>query len=188
MKAEARFERFGGGQARLVRLDESAVREADIRRIAEICDQPEVKRWVTSDAATGTDGTYTQDDARAYVEIAADGWKTGALSAYLVRDAEDVIQGVVSLKPTDDPNQPEVGYWSDTAEDSPGGYMTNAVDALCELAAQAGYKSVLGQVAIGNPASGELLLRAGFKASGTGMAEQNGRTLEVNRYVRPLSP
>lgn len=148
MEATAGFTRFGSTEAaRLQRLAEDTVTPADIRTIAEICDQPVVKQWVTGEYATGKGGAYTEADARHFVRKAAEGWRDESCFTYLVRDGA------------------EIGYWADTRADRRG-YMTNAVVALCDLAAAAGYRSLYAHVIPGNRASQAVLVRAGFVAKG----------------------
>ncbi|OGL30489.1 hypothetical protein A3F37_01285 [Candidatus Saccharibacteria bacterium RIFCSPHIGHO2_12_FULL_41_12] len=156
---EILFERFGGGSARLVAIAKDTVTEADMERIVSICNQPEVKKWVTFQYATGPNGQYTIQDAKEFVKQSTKGWQEGEMFAYLVRGEYNKIVGAMGLKSPEN-GTAEVGYWSDT--EGQGGYMTNALNALLLASAEAGFTELYTFVKPENDSSMKLCLRAGF--------------------------
>ena len=177
---EISFERFGGGRARLISIAYDDITELDLKRIVNICNQPEVKKWVTFQYATGVDGEYTVDDARKFVDSSNQEWHAGVRSSYMVRDEVNNIVGTVGIK-LPDQYTAEVGYWSDT--EGAKGYMTNALNSLIKSAQDVGFRELYALVMPENSASKRLLIRAGFAEQGTHV-KQDGR--ELIKFIKDL--
>lgn len=175
------FERFGGGQARLISIAYDDILESDLTRIVNICNQPEVKKWVTFQYATGRDGEYLMDDACKFVNSSKQEWHAGVRSSYTVRDDRNNIVGTIGIKLPENYTA-EVGYWSDTK--GVKGYMTNALNSLVDSARKIGFKELYALVMPKNTASKNLLDRAGFKEQGT-YVKKDGR--ELIKFIKELA-
>jgi [ribosomal protein S5]-alanine N-acetyltransferase len=100
--------------------------DADIPAVAEACRDAEIARW------TRVPDEYTEADARAWLQQAAEGRARGDLLSLLVVDAEsDELLGSVGIVHADwGEGRCELGYW--VARASRGrGIATRAVTALC---------------------------------------------------------
>jgi RimJ/RimL family protein N-acetyltransferase len=167
------FERFGGGEARLIPLKKETISQVDLQSITEVCSQELVGYWVTHQYASGPDGSYMLQDAEKFVKHADAGWTNATTFVYLIRNADNDIVGAVDVQ-SPDPVDAPIGYWADTTGEHRG-YMTNAVCSLCELAREAGYASLIAYVRPQNKNSVGVLERAGFENKGTAV---NPKTLE----------
>jgi RimJ/RimL family protein N-acetyltransferase len=152
------FERYPSGTALLEALRQASVDTDDLETIATICNQPSVRQWVI-DARVGAEHVYTMIDAAGFVAFAEAGWREGRYFVYVIRNAAGRIVGAIDIKSSDREGA-EVGYWSDT--EGEGGYMTNAISALGDVAREAGYKRLYARVAAGNKPSAAVLSRGGF--------------------------
>lgn len=169
------------------RLTRDSVSEADIKRIVEICNQPKVKIWVTGRYATGKDGGYTEYDAKKFVETADGGWSKKTSFSYLIRDEAGQIVGTAGLR-SPKGAEAEIGYWADTSEGQ-GGYMTNAVSALCDLARQAGYARLNAFAMPRNSSSRGVLERNGFENQGLTPYHlaSASRAVDALKYAKTLT-
>jgi len=70
----------------------------------------------------------------------------------------------------------EIGYWSSQAH---RGVMTNALVAMCDMAAGAGFVALFARTKTGNVRSEAVLKRAGFQRS-------HGRTDDRECFIRTL--
>lgn len=112
----------------------SAPTAADVDRITESCQDPQIQRWTTIPVP------YTREDAIAFLTtMVGPGWATGSpIWAVRIRpedddSAEPVLQGMLSL--TDRGSRLwEVGYWMAPAARGTGA-MTTAVALAQEFAA-----------------------------------------------------
>lgn len=182
--AERQFRHHDGEEASLIRLSHESVNDTDISRIVGICNQPNVKKYVTYQYSTGENKEYIREDALAFVKSGEDSWPQNAPS-YLIRDSHDIIVGTVGLKPSK-LGRAEIGYWSDT--EGKGGYIADAVIELCNMAEVQGLGEIYGKVALDNEKSAAVLERAGFIDSGPAESiDFNGKGLTVRIYTRKLA-
>jgi RimJ/RimL family protein N-acetyltransferase len=156
---------------------------ADYQRIVEICNQPAVKEFVSRDYATGDQGAYTLRDAENFVKFADQCWKNGQGFVYVVRDNEDRIMASLDIKSAD-LESAEVGCWADTTEGAKG-YMTNAFEALAQVAAERGFQELFALVRSDNTASQNLIQRAGFVEQN--FVERSGIPGELLKFTRHLA-
>ncbi|MGH7239137.1 MAG: GNAT family N-acetyltransferase [Candidatus Saccharimonadales bacterium] len=180
----AAFDRFDGGTATLESATKANITPGDLERITEICNQPRVRIWVTEHYATGRDGSYTLEDAKKFINMADDGWARKQAFVYLIRDEEERIMGAIDIKSADKSGT-EIGYWADTSRDQ-GGYMTNALNLLCDIAARAGYESLSAYVMPRNAASIGVLTRAGFENKGLTYRRTESNDIGVLEYCKVL--
>ncbi|RJF44973.1 GNAT family N-acetyltransferase [Actinomyces sp. 2119] len=109
----------------------SAPTLADIERIAEICDDPDIQEWLTVPHG------YTVEDARDFVnDVAAPGWKTGKELTWGIRESDGrggwYLVGLVSLGAQ--PGDVRTLGFSLAAQARGRGVMTRAVRAVVDLA------------------------------------------------------
>ena len=104
---------------------------------------------------------YGEGDARRWVEQPRNPYLPSLLVT--LPDQDGRIVGGCSLD--DGESVPEVGYWI-APEYWGRGYATEALDGLLSLARMAGHRRVLGRRAADNPASGQVLRKAGFRPTG----------------------
>jgi RimJ/RimL family protein N-acetyltransferase len=112
---------------------------------------------------------YTLENAKGFIKWAKDGWQRNKWFVFLIKNPKGQIVGAIDIK-SNNLNSAEIGYWVDVK--TPG-VMTNLVIALCEIAKDAGYKSLYGLTVLENDRSQKLLLRAGFKNEG--QIEEKGK-------------
>lgn len=87
---------------------------------------------------------------------------------FAIRNKQGQLVGSVNLTPDEsDPTQGEIGYYLD-AEFQRQGYMGRAVQTLTDYGFSSfDYKTIYGDVAEGNTASVNVLLKAGYKETGS---------------------
>lgn len=180
----ATFDRFGGGSATLESATKANIIPEDLERIVEVCNQPRVRIWVTERYATGRDGSYTLEDAKKFISMADDGWANKQAFVYLIRDEEGQVMGAIDIKSANKSGA-EIGYWADTSRDQ-GGYMTNALNLLCDIAAGAGYESLSAYVMPRNAASIGVLSRNGFVNAGLTYRRTESDDIGVLEYRKIL--
>ena len=147
-------------------------------QIVAICNQPLIYRQLFAARLAGR--PYSLDDARWFVSWSRQGWHEQTHFVFLIVDSAGSVIGAVDIKSADLASA-EVGYWMSAEH---GGVMTNAVLALCDIAAETGYRKLFGLVEEGNTKSAGVLTRAGFVYTGLHVVE--GELFQ--RFVRPLFP
>jgi RimJ/RimL family protein N-acetyltransferase len=139
------------------------VRAADLVADAEtlacitgICNEPEVYDWLFLAPLGGK--PYREEKARQWIERSKEGWQKGSHFVFAVIDEDGKVAAACDIKS----NEPvaEIGYW---ASQQHRGVMTNAVSAMCLLAAGAGFRELYGRTRRGNVRSEAVLERAGFE-------------------------
>lgn len=142
----------------LVSVDQSGIlSESDIEAITEICNQPLVYDFLFREKFNGR--KYGHKDAERFIKWAQEGWKNKTHFVFLVRNENGEIVACCDIK---SPNleSSEIGYW---ASNRTSGVMTNAVNLLCGIAHNAGYKSIFGLVDPTNTKSSGVLERNNFQ-------------------------
>ncbi|WP_265521048.1 GNAT family N-acetyltransferase [Oerskovia flava] len=155
---------------------------ADVDRITQVCQDPDVARWTVVPAP------YTRDDAVGFVDgYVTDGWAKGNVLTWAVRDRAAVsagtpapVLGMIGLGVDDAPvgqQSAEIGYW--LAPEARGrGLMTTAGRAVVDCAFdELGLAQLSWQAYVGNWPSRRTAWRLGFRIEGTvrGFALQRGR-------------
>jgi RimJ/RimL family protein N-acetyltransferase len=110
---------------------------------------------------------YTLDDARRFIETQAEAWAsgTGAVFGVTLRESGEVL-GAIGLHLEREHRRAELGYWIGVAHWNRG-YATEAVKAVVrfgfeDLSLHRIHAHHFGR----NPASGKVLLKAGFRHEG----------------------
>ncbi len=127
--------------------------------LVAICNEPDVYEWLFHRRLEGR--SYTEAQARQFMQWSAEGWATDAYFVFVVLDETGRIAAACDIK-SSDPTA-EIGYW---ASQHHRGIMTNAVKALSGWAAAAGFKQLFARVRDGNDRSRRVLTRAGFIQGG----------------------
>jgi RimJ/RimL family protein N-acetyltransferase len=132
-------------------------REDDVGALVQLCQDPEIVRWI------GISAGYGATDARTYVQGAERAARSGLAVAFAVVDAEGAPLGSISLpRITWDDRRAEVGYW--LGVDARGhGHATRAVRLICNWGFhELGLERIALIAAVDNPASQSVAQRAGF--------------------------
>jgi RimJ/RimL family protein N-acetyltransferase len=127
---------------------------------------------------------YTEDDARAWMDAPRD----PLLPSLLVTLPDEGGRIVGGCGLHEGEAEVEAGYWIE-----PGswgrGYATEALSGLLSLARLAGHRRVVGRHAADNPASGKVLRKTGFRATGRRQAFHSlgrGASVEAPEYAIEL--
>ncbi|MGW6728164.1 GNAT family N-acetyltransferase [Nocardia sp. NPDC055029] len=136
---------------------------ADIDRITECCQDPEVGRWTTIPVP------YSRSDAEQFLDlVVAPGW-AGNAPVWAIRTAEDgQVEGMIGLHARS-PGVCEIGFWL-----TPGhrghGLMSRAIALVCGFAfAPDGLAlaRITWRAMVGNHPSAATVRRNGFHYEGT---------------------
>jgi RimJ/RimL family protein N-acetyltransferase len=138
-------------------------READVDRVFQICQDPEIPRW------TPIPSPYFREDAVDFISgYLAEGWQTGKVLGWAVRalaaDAGERLVAHVVLKNVT-AESAEVGYWV-AAEARGKGVAQSAVRAVLDWALSPdglGLELVTWEAWEGNVASRKVAERVGFR-------------------------
>ncbi|WP_228243197.1 GNAT family N-acetyltransferase [Porphyrobacter sp. GA68] len=103
---------------------------------------------------------YTQDDAKTFAGAAQD----KRLPHFVLTLPGTGLIGGAGLG-LDSRNDPSLGYWI-AAEFQGRGYATEAVLGLMEVARTLGHRRLVAEHFSDNPASGRVLIKAGFQPTG----------------------
>jgi RimJ/RimL family protein N-acetyltransferase len=145
----------------ICRADGSSCASEDAAiQVAAVCSQPSVYDFLFREKFNGR--PYDISDARNFLDGAKKGWEEKKHFVFLVKDQSDKIVGSLDVRSADLAGA-EIGYWAD---ENNQGFMTNAVKALCDIAKNAGYRSLRAIALMHNPRSAGVLKRAGFKFKG----------------------
>ena len=136
---------------------------ATLASLVAVCNEPDVYEWLFHRRLEGR--AYAEAQARQFVQWSSEGWATDAYFVFVVLDENEHIAAACDIK-SSDPTA-EIGYW---ASQHHRGVMTNAVKALCGLAAAAGFRQLFARVREGNDRSRRVLARAGFIQGGEASA------------------
>lgn len=134
--------------------------EATLARIVAICNEPEVYAWLFREGLEAR--PYPEKMAREWIDWAKAGWNAKSHLVFAVRDEQRQVVAACDIK-SNAPNA-EIGYWSSGAH---RGVMTNAVIAMCAIAAQAGFAGLFARTKKKNIRSQAVLKRAGFERDHT---------------------
>ncbi|WP_127571753.1 GNAT family N-acetyltransferase [Georgenia faecalis] len=156
--------------------------EADIDRIAELCQDPEVQRWTTMPSP------YTHADAESFVgDMVPSGWERGG-PTWGIRvphaDGERLV-GMVGVD-SRELRSAEIGYW--LAPDARGrGLMHQAVGLALDAAfGQLDLERVEWRATVGNWPSWRVVWRHGFRKEGAvrGLGIQRG--MRTDQWIGTL--
>ncbi len=130
--------------------------DEDVQAITRICSQDEVYDMTFRYRMAGK--PYTEEKARNFITRLQAGWRDQTRFTFIVRNSNNEIIGTIDIK-SPDLDGAEIGYWSDK---NSSGFMTNALNELVLVAAQAGYRTLHAKVLTHNTKSTNLLERVGF--------------------------
>ncbi|MBN1855670.1 MAG: GNAT family N-acetyltransferase [Dehalococcoidia bacterium] len=177
-----------GDTYRMVSIDAGyEASEEDIASIVSICNEPLVYRFLFRDRLDGN--AYAEQDAQEFLDWARNGWISGRHCFFLLRSPGGVIATCIDIGELDESGEALVGYWAGAYH---RGVITNAMDRLAELAADAGYRKLVSLVEEENLRSLAVLKRTGFTHVGsqehslTRLDRPVGKTLKFRRYERAL--
>jgi len=129
-----------------------------LAEIVAICNEPEVYSWLFRELLGGQ--PYPAGKAIEWLSWASDGWQANTHFCFAVTDDSVAIVAACDIK-SNDPDGAEIGYWASALH---RGVMTNAVDAMCQAAQQAGFRSLMARVRHENSQSQAVLARVAFRS------------------------
>lgn len=156
----------------LVLIDDT---ELAIGEITRICNEPMIHSTLFAEVLGRA---YAEADAENFFEWAEAGWSAGTHFVYAIVDGSGAVAGAIDIKSSDRASA-EIGYWLSAGH---SGVMTSAVEALCAIAASAGFEALHALVCPTNDRSARVLQRAGFTFASE--VERAGRA--YRRYDRRL--
>ena len=139
----------------LIRACDLELDAGSIERITRICNEPDVYDWLFRKPLSGK--PYPEGKARQWLEWARAGWSANSHFIFAVISEAKDIAAACQIKSNED--VAEIGYW---ASHTHRGVMTNAVSAMCLLAANAGFRELYAYTDEGNTRSEAVLSRVGF--------------------------
>ncbi len=114
---------------------------ADIEAVVNICNEKLVYNVLFSRILNGQ--PYSKAGAERFFAWACEGWDTNSWFVFIIRNSRKDIIAAIDIK-SNTTDAAETGYWASAS--SPG-IMTNAMFQLCDLAKEAGYRSLYALVA-----------------------------------------
>jgi len=139
----------------LVRACELEIGAGIIEQITSICNEPDVYDWLFRKPLSGK--PYPEEKARQWLEWARAGWTADSHFIFAVVGEAKEIAAACQIKSNDE--VAEIGYWASRLH---RGVMTNAVGAMCLLAANAGFRALYAYTDEGNTRSESVVGRVGF--------------------------
>ncbi|MCA9382766.1 GNAT family N-acetyltransferase [Candidatus Dojkabacteria bacterium] len=164
-------------KAILTSIDSSfEIVESQLEDIVKICNQDGVYDWLFNVNLEGN--AYTLEKAQSFADHCQKSWdEMSSFKFWLLEDKR--VVAALDIK-SDNLESAEVGYWADA--NTPG-YMTNALNELCNIASAAGYRSLYTLIRPANIASRNLAERAGFDYQG--YIKENDK--KYCKYTRTLT-
>jgi len=164
-------------KAILTSIDSSfEIVEGHLDDIVKICNQDGVYDWLFNVKLEGN--PYRLEKAQSFADYCKKSWDEMSSFTFWLLEDEHVV-AALDIK-SDNLESAEVGYWADA--NTPG-YMTNALNELCEVAKIAGYKTLYTLIRPANIASRNLVERAGFDYQG--YVNENDK--KYCKYLRTLT-
>lgn len=151
-------------QLRTTRLVLDAPREDDIPAVFEVCQDPELLRWVP------LPDPYTREDAEFFVRAYCSyGLASGRFTVWAVRESStEPLVGIVEVRRDEAVGSASLGSWL-AAGARRRGMMTEALTAVCDYAldpAGLGFERLCWEYLPGNLASRRLAEKVGFEFAG----------------------
>ncbi len=166
---------FTGGFYDLIPCNQIAATWDRTAEVAAICNEPAVYEWLFRERLMGM--SYTPEMAIDWLASASDGWRDQTHFCFAILNGAGKIAAACDIK-SSNPDGAEIGYWCSASEP---GIITNAVIALCGLAKQAGFRSLMAGARHGNFRSRAVLSRAGF------WLDPEKRTADRDYFYRTIS-
>lgn len=132
----------------------------DLEIIAEICNEDLIYSFLFKERLN--EEKYSIKDAQEFRVWALQGWQNKEYFVFIIRNELGEVIGTCAIK-SNNLDSAEIGYWM--SGKAPG-YMTNAVQELCKVAKEFGYKQLYALTKPENIKSQNVLLRAGFEFVG----------------------
>jgi len=139
------------------------------------CNEPLIYDWLFRERCGGQ--PYSDADAAAFLAWLRAGWRDGTHFVFALQSPCGRTVGALDIKSADT-DAAEVGYWLSARH---SGLMTLAVQALEDVARQAGYRSLYARVRPGNARSLNVTARAGWMDAGL---EGDGHHRRFTRVLR----
>lgn len=146
---------LSGRTYQLVRACDLRADSSTVAWIVSICSEPNVYEWLFREPLDGL--PYDASKALEWLRWSNDGWQLGTHFVFAVIDDQESIAAACDIKSNE--QVAEIGYW---ASDHHRGVMTNAIVAMCTLAAEEGFRGLLARTKKENHRSQRVLQRAGF--------------------------
>lgn len=146
-----------------------------VAEVAAICNEPLVYKRLFRRVMDGL--PYPSEKATEWFSWASDGWREQTHFCFAVLTGAGKIAAACDIKSAN-PDGAEIGYWCSMHEAE---IMTNAVIAMCELARQSGFRSLMAGARHGNFRSRAVLSRAGF------WLDSNRRTADRDYFYLTLA-
>lgn len=146
----------------LMPLDARFARATAASEIALICNEELIYGFLFARSLDGR--RYSEQNAEGFMSWAREGWSKASYFVFLLLAPDGKVAGAIDIKSTNVASA-EIGYWLSRQH---SGVMTNAVRALVEIAAEAGYQRLHAWVQDSNARSIAVLERAGFREVGHG--------------------
>ncbi|MEU4412160.1 GNAT family N-acetyltransferase [Nocardia salmonicida] len=157
---------------------------ADIDRIVECCQDPDVQRWTTVPVP------YQRGDAEQFLDrVVAPGWADN-VPVWAIRTAEDgQVEGMVGLH-TRGPGTCEIGFWL-TPDHRGRGLMSRTITLVCDFGfAPDGLAldRITWRAIVGNIASATVVRRNGFHYEGLARSGGVQRGARVDEWLAARLP
>ena len=157
---------------RLVRGDSIPDDDHTRECLVSVCNEPLIYSWLFRDLCAGR--PYAMEHAAGWLAWMKRGWQESTHFAFVVLDDRGCIVAACDIK-TNESDNAEIGYWCSV---SARGVMTNAVQAMIDLALQAGFRSFIAYTRTGNHRSERVLGRLGFTRTQAIQADER----QLHRY------
>lgn len=125
-------------------------------RVTAICNEKQVYSWLFQVMFSGL--PYPRTSAEEWLLWGTAGWKQRSYFVFAVLDSSGHVAAACDIKDTN-LDCAEIGYWSSTNH---RGIMTNAIQAMIDLALEAGFRGFFAEVHEDNIRSQGVLIRSGF--------------------------
>ena len=164
---------LSGSLYEFVRACDVSDESSSIARIVSICNEPSIYEWLFQGPLGGR--PYDEGKARQWLQWSNEGWSSGTHFVFAVLDDQRRVAAACDIK-SQGPSA-EIGYW---ASQQDRGVMTNAVMAMCVLAADAGFRELFARTKKANHRSQAVLQRAGFTRGVSDDSDHERFTLLLN--------
>lgn len=161
-------------ELRTDRLELRAPTASDVDAIAEACQDPEIPRWTT------VPSPYTRENAEAFVDVVARGWKDDIEYVWALRRHGSLV-GMIGLHHVNDHAagaDAEIGFWMVSSARGQG-LLTEAARAVIDWAfADRGMARLSWRAVAGNIPSARTARSLGFQYEGLqrrGLTSPRGR-------------
>lgn len=140
----------------LVRGDEVSRTNECLSGIVAICNEPAIYKGLFARLLAGQ--PYTMNMAVEWLAWAEEGWRNNTRFCFMTLDVRGDVVAACDIKSAE-VDGAEVGYWTSSSH---RGVMTNTVATVIQLAANAGFRSLMARAQHANFRSKRVMERVGF--------------------------